>query len=591
MEKKRGRPRNVREASPPPSSRTRSKSPARVETSGRDSAPIIKKRASRSKKNETPSEEISSSSQSSTPKKTKVVKNEKQATIILDDSGDNEEVANINSRLATLRKRLTPANYKNTPTPTEDKNRSVSRTASSLTKEDSDENDDDEEVKVVPKEQKHFQDLGIFSKPIINCLLLILLSVTPIILSVCFQTNWKWSKFLIHFKHVENFFNVQAISFILAIHSGVALLSLLPVGRYIKLPDSETELKFNGILTTLIIIGFLFALELKGLNAFIAIYNNLDQLLFLSILRSFLGSIEVFLLSKYRPSSESNAYGRSGKFIIDFTVGRELNPKLLNFDLKQVHYNESIIYLLIINISLLFKNVSIPIVETIPNEGNSIIELLKQTYSNTLFILNNSEYNSAAFIISSLLILYALDLLIHEHHLSSSFQLNYEGMGAEILCRFASFPFLISLLPRYLFVQNITVNFYLLAIIVILFIIGLLIKRCSNSLKYEYRIHPSDPKFKELSTIPTFQNRRLIISKWFRKIRQPNLLGEILMHLALAITLVSSFNLATFLGIFIIIFYLIYRSISINRKNAIRYESSWQRYISAVPNNLLPRVY
>jgi lamin-B receptor len=490
-----GRPRNAREASPPLASRTRSKSPARVEGSGRDSAPLIK-RVGRAKKNETPSEEISSSSQSSTPKKLKGGKKDKPISI-LDDSGDNEEVANINSRgsrLATLRKRLTPANYKNTPSPSKDK-RSVSRTASSLTKEDSDE-DDDDDVKVVPSEQTDFQNLGIFTKPLVNFILLILLGLVPIILLICSQANWKWPAIVAYIKRGENFCNVQSLSFILAIHSGVALLSLLPVGRFIRLPDSETEYKYNGILSAVIITSFLFALELKNLDAFSAIYNNLDRLLCLSIGRSLLGSIEVLSLARYRPSSEPNAYGKSGKLIVDFVAGRELNPKLLGrFDIKRIHYNESIILLLIINITLLFKNVTIPTIEA-ASEGSPINELIKQTYNNFLFIVRNSEYNAAALVVSGLLALYALDLLIYEHHLSTSFQINHEGTGAEVLLRFGAFPFLLSLLPRFLYSRDVQINSYILAIAATVFIIGLIIKRGSNCLKYEYRIHPSDAKFK-----------------------------------------------------------------------------------------------
>jgi hypothetical protein len=95
----------------------------------------------------------------------------------------------------------------------------------------------------------------------------------------------------------------------------------------------------------------------------------------------------------------------------------------------------------------------------------------------------------------------------------------------------------------------------------------------------------------DLKTLPTFQSRRLIVSRWWSKVRQPNLFGEILIHIALLSTLAYKFDLASFIGIFTIIVYLIFRSIAINRKNAIKYESSWTRYIAAIKYNLLPRVY
>lgn len=97
--------------------------------------------------------------------------------------------------------------------------------------------------------------------------------------------------------------------------------------------------------------------------------------------------------------------------------------------------------------------------------------------------------------------------------------------------------------------------------------------------------------FLDLVTLPTFQNRRFIISRWYSKIRQPNLLGEIILHLSLLYLLAFTFDIATCIGILSVIIYLIYRSIGINRKNAIKYESSWKRYVAAVKYNLLPRVY
>ena len=105
-------------------------------------------------------------------------------------------------------------------------------------------------------------------------------------------------------------------------------------------------------------------------------------------------------------------------------------------------------------------------------------------------------YNCASLVVSGLLVLYALDLLIFEHHLAASYQINSEGCGAELLLRFATFPFLLSFLPRFLLDQNIEINCYLSAAVAVIFILGLAVKRCSNCLKYEYRLRPADAKFR-----------------------------------------------------------------------------------------------
>lgn len=477
----------------PPASRTRSKSPARVENSGRDSAAIV--RRGRPKKTDTPSEEISSSSQSSTPKK-EVKKSKKTPTIILDDSGDNEEVASINTRstrLASLRKRLTPVNYKITPTPSEEQKRSVSRSVSTLTKEDS--QDESDEVVITPIEVADLLSLGIFSKPLVVFLLLESLLLVPIVLNIFFKGPWKWAQVLADLKNPETYCNTQSGSFFLAFLSGTVLLSFGSIGRLVKLPGRDEPLKFNGLFSAVVIFGFLFGLELKGLDSLTAIFNNIDRFLLLSIITNLLISGALYLRAKRQPPANPNPYAHSGHFINDFAAGLEINPKIYNrLDVKAISYHRSVILLLIINISLLFKNVTVPIVET--SSGAPIGELIKESYSNLVFIVRNSEYNCASLVISTLLVIYALDLLIFEHHLATSFQLNDEGCGAELLLRFATFPFLLSFLPRFLLAQKLDINCYLLASIALVFILGLGIKRCSNCLKYQYRLHPSDAKYK-----------------------------------------------------------------------------------------------
>lgn len=590
----------------PPAMRTRSKSPARVENSGRDSAPII--RRGRQKKTDTPSEEISSSSQSSTPKKE--LKKTKKTPTILDDSGDNdnEEVATINTRstrLASLRKRLTPVNYKLTPTESEGQKRSVSRSVSSLTKEDSEE--EAEEVEIVPPSE--IQCLGVFSKPLFIIANLVSLLLVPIVLQIAFKGPWSWSKVLADLKSSATYCNTQSGSFFLAFLSGTVLLSFVPIGRYVKLPGSDVEHKFSGLFTAVVILAFLFGLELRGLDSLTAIYNNIDRFLFLSIITNIIIAVALYVRAKRQPPATPNPLATSGRFINDFAAGLEINPRIYNrLDVKSIAYHRSVILILIINVAMLFKNISVPTVAT--SSGAPIGELIKESYENLVFVIRNSEYNCASLVVSSLLVLYALDLLVFEHHLATSYQINDEGCGAEILYRFATFPFLLSLLPSFLLKQKLSINGYLLGFIAVLFITGLAIKRCSSCLKYHYRMTPSDAKFKgefvkilikeiyfiiiyllDLVTLPTLLNHRLIISRWWSKIRQPSLFGEILLHLALLVPLVVSCNCPAFIGICFIVKYLVVRSIIINRRNAKKYESAWTRYTDTIKYNLLPRVY
>lgn len=500
MDKKRITRKAIKSSSPP-ASRTRSKSPARVTKSRPDSVALKR----RPKKTDTPSEEVSSSSQSSTPIKQA---NINKAINILDDSGDNDEVAEITTRttrLASLRKRLTPVNYKITTTPSDIGKRSISRSVSSLTKEESDNEDDDEEedfnddVEMVPLKVAGYQDLGLFSKPLINFLLLEVLLFVPIVLQLCFKHNgkWDWPIIIEELKTSSTYCNKQAGSFFLAFLSGTVILSLIPIGRFVRLYGSNETYRFNGFLAAFVILAFLLGLEYRGLDSLTAIYNNIDQFFYLNIIANICIASSIYLKGKFWPSANSrNPYAKSGRFIIDFAAGLEINPRVYDkFDAKLIAYHRSIILILIINVALLFKNVTLPVVET-THDAEPINDLIKHTYESFVFIVQNSEYNIAALIISSLLVLYALDILIFEHHLAASFQINDEGFGAEMLLRFATFPFLLSFLPRFLLNEKLDINNYVLTGITIAFIFGLIIKRSSSKLKYEYRLRPNDTRFR-----------------------------------------------------------------------------------------------
>ena len=490
--------RGITRSSPPPAARTRSKSPARITRSpARD-----KPKRGRPKKNDTPTEEISSSSQSSTP-----VKNINRKKAIIEDSEDNEEVVTINTRttrLASLRNRLTPTKIENNITPSEEASRrSMSRSVSSLTKEDSeDDYEYDDEVEIFT--EKPIETSDNFGGHVGSGILLALFIMLPIILQYCYknQGDLNWSNILSDLKNPLTYCNSQAGYFFLAFLSSTFILTAVPVGRMvtIKSNDGYSCFKFTGFFNAIVIVLFLLALEQRGLDSLSAIYNNIDQYFYLSIIVALLfAGVNYAKARKTRPQ-ELNPYARSGKFLIDFFAGAEINPKIFNkFDLKSICYHRSIIMILLFNIVMLFKNVTVPVIETAVN-GAPIGELIKQTYQNIFFILKNSEYNNASFVVSVLLVLYSMDLLIFEHHLTNSFELNQEACGAEMMLRYATFPFLLSFLPRFLLKEQLQINTAVLTTIAIVFIAGLVIKRGSNKLKYEYRLNPLNPKFKGMLT-------------------------------------------------------------------------------------------
>lgn len=489
MDKKRGKVAESRSGrgakradSPPPAARTRSKSPARVEFSGRDSAPI-KKVSKRTKKPDTPSEE--SSSQSSTPKKNQ--KKTKQSPIILDDSGDNDEVAGINAK-RNLRKRKTPVSYKNTPTPHEEK-RSVSRSASCLTAKDSDEETE------MPKKCSNvswFCPISYICSPEFALVHLILF---PVILRICFKDTFTLARLVATLTKRDEFCNAISGWIYLLFLAGTALISLIPFYRVVKLPGSNDDVyKFNGLLVAAVTLVGVIGFEVQGSDVLKAILVNIDQLLLLSIIVNIVISIVVYIKARRYGVDVQNPEC-TGQVVKDFARGLDISPTIgERLNIKSVVFVRSAILILIINIALICKNVSIPAV-TVASEL-PIGELIKETFFNFVFIFKNAQYNPTSLLISGLLAFYALDLLIFEHHRAVSYDVNSTGCGAIYILRHATYPFLLSFLPRFVLAEKIQIHSALLGLIGLVFFAGWVLKRCSNSLRYHYRINPKAPKYK-----------------------------------------------------------------------------------------------
>lgn len=491
MDKKRGKVAESRSGrgskradTPPPAARTRSKSPARVQSSGRDSAPI-KKVGKRTKKPDTPSEE--SSSQSSTPKKNQK-KSKTSQVHNLDDSGDNEEVADINAKYS-LRKRKTPVSYKNTPTPHEER-RSISRSVSRLTAKESDEETE--------KPDKCFifswscsRLRSLFCSPVFALVYLIFF---PIILRICFNDTFTLARLLVTLAKKEYFFNATIGWIYLSFLIGTALFSLIPL-RVVKLPGSNEDIyKFNGILVAAVTLVAIIGFEFQGVRVWEATLANIDQLLFLSIIASLFMSVILYIKARRYGVDVENPEC-NGKIFDDFARGLDISPTFGDhFNIKSVIYVRSAILILVINIALIYKNVSIPAV-TIAS-GLPIGELIKETFFNLVFIVNNAQYNPTSLVISGLLAFYASDSLFFEHHRAVSYDVNSSGCGAIYILRHATYPFLLSFLPRFVLDENVRVHPALLGVISVVFLFGWVLKRCSNSLRYHYRINPKAPKYK-----------------------------------------------------------------------------------------------
>lgn len=390
------------------------------------------------------------------------------------------------------------------------------------------------------------------------------------------------------FKAVSTYFNREVGVIFLLFTWGTALLTVLPVGKAVKIVDEvrgQQSYTFTGLSCA----------TFTGLSIFVAEYcykyplistisKGYNQLLVISLAYALITACLAFFKSRYVQQTNWNPYGKSGHVLSDFFIGREINPLTFNVvNLKLVHYHISVVLALVFNSIILYRNLHFP---ALPTEAElTLVEKLT-------FTVKNLEFEATPVLAASLTILYLLDLLAYEHHLTHSFDLQGEGFGAMLLLRYAIFPFTLTLLPKYVAAHKLPeVPHWALALVALVALVGLVVKRSSQRLKHQYRLNPLGQKFIDLETLPTFQGRRLLVAKWWRRVRQPNYVGDILQNVALLPLLYWRFAWPPLLAVLFTVALLVHRAQRVNDRNAKKYNSAWQRYCSTVQYMLVPKVY
>lgn len=304
----------------------------------------------------------------------------------------------------------------------------------------------------------------------------------------CSYKSIRWEKL----KLISSYFTLEAGYLYLALKWIVCAYSIIPyLGVKRQLPqstgaDAQPIHYFNGFATAVGIVTGLGVTEYYFKYPIITlIYKNYQQLCFISLVYALLISVWCFVRSAYFPVRFWNPYGKSGRLVSDLFIGREINPKWLNsLDIKLVHRRIALISALIFNLIFLARNIKY-VAAHVGEAPLTYTEIASQ-------FIQNIKLDPVAATTSCLIIAYVLDALIFEHHITSSFEIQSEGVGAQLLLQYASFPVWTSLIAKYALQHKISgVPNWFLAIVCILYIGGLVLKRLSNELKYHYRVYPT----------------------------------------------------------------------------------------------------
>uniref|UniRef100_A0AAX7UK45 Delta(14)-sterol reductase TM7SF2 n=1 Tax=Astatotilapia calliptera TaxID=8154 RepID=A0AAX7UK45_ASTCA len=321
-----------------------------------------------------------------------------------------------------------------------------------------------------------------------------------------------------------------------ALHAVIYLMPLGKVSEGLVLRDG-TRLKYpiNGFHG--LCISGVFLMLLLGLGAPLGyLFELLLPLAVCAIAVSFLFSIYLYIRSFWAPSHALALGGNTGNPLYDFFIGRELNPRIGDFDLKYFcELRPGLIGWVVINLGMLMKEVE-----------------LRGSPSLAMILVNSFQ------------LLYVADALWNEEAVLTTMDIVHDGFGFMLVFGdLAWVPFTYGLQAAFLVVHPQTLSSLKAAAIIAL---------------------------NGLETIATATGKRLLVSGWWGLVRHPNYLGDLLMALAWSLPCGFSYLLPYFYVIYFTVL-LIHREARDERQCRAKYGLAWDTYCRRVPYRIFPYIY
>ncbi|CAM0141966.1 erg24, C-14 sterol reductase [Umbelopsis sp. WA50703] len=255
--------------------------------------------------------------------------------------------------------------------------------------------------------------------------------------------------------------------------------------------------------------------------------------------------------------------GNTGNAIYDFMIGRELNPRIEDFDVKFfIELRPSLMGWLVTNICMGIKQYH---------------DLGRITNSMVLVLIFQAWY--------------VIDAIWNEPLVLTTMDITTDGFGFMLafgnLCWV---PMLYGLQARYLvdFPVDLTTTQYIG--IIALQLIGYYVFRSANAQKDKFRRNPNNPELKHIKFIETKAGTRLMTSGWWGYSRHINYLGDLTM--ALAWCLPCGFQTPIpYFYFFYFAFLLWHRQGRDELKCRKKYGKDWDKYCKKVPYKIIPGIY
>jgi len=354
--------------------------------------------------------------------------------------------------------------------------------------------------------------------------------------------------------NVKDYFNLNSFLIVVAVGAYVTTFGLLPVGKVVN------GQRMNGFLAMLLALFSVPALVYYKVPLNI-VGDNYFQIMVTCIAFSFWDSIQYYAMSFWAPKNQLNSKGNTGNPIVDIYNGRSLNPKFAGQDVKLMSFRFSMLSLALLNVVM--------VADSIVSAGG--------------------KANPAVILAASFQVFYAMDAMFFEEYYFYSYDVLNSGCGWSLASTYLTFPFLPTLITRYLLDRSPVVAWYYLLLIGLMNAIGYLIFRSSETTKCEFAKDPANPSLAHLDTIAA-GNKKLIVSGWWNTVRHPNYLGEILIQWSWVLPAGFTDLIPYYLPVVSTVM-LISRCHQINQRNKRKYGSAWSTYCERVRSNILPKVY
>ncbi|KAK9807643.1 hypothetical protein WJX72_005150 [[Myrmecia] bisecta] len=292
------------------------------------------------------------------------------------------------------------------------------------------------------------------------------------------------------------------------------------------------------------------------------IYDNYTALLAAAILFSF-GLATLLYLGSFTGNKLLAAGGNTRYGFYNFFIGRELNPRLGSFDLKEFcELYPGMIGWLLIDLGMAHKQFTQLGHVTVPMG-----------------------------LVCAFHAIYVLDSAWNEPAILTTMDITSDGFGFMLVFGdLAWVPFTYTLQARYLVDHPQALSWYFIAFIIMLKALGYLMFRGANSQKDQFRRDPEHPSVRKLQTLQTSAGRKLIISGWWGISRHINYFGDWLMGWAWCLPCgfhhIIPFFYVIYFGVL-----LVHRERRDEHACRLKYGKDWGKYCSIVKYRIIPMLY